>query len=327
MTKRLSTLFIVLGLLLSLATLAVAADPSDLPGVASTTQQLGETNPGSVLIFNLYTSGALAAEHNTSFFITNVNRAEAAIVHIFFVNGDTCAVADSYLCLTPNQTVRFLASDVDPGVTGYLLAVATDANGCPVKNNYLIGSEYVKLRSGHQAKLPALAIPALRHIPCRVNSSEAGLHFNDREYGRLPRVLALDQVLTTVEGNNTMLFLNSVGGNVTTGITPAGTLFGVLFDDAESAFAFRAAMRCQLRRTLSDDFPVTTPVFTQAIRRGNSGWLRLQTVEPRAITGAAINFHPDSQADPYAFNGGANLHVLRYNDSTTLMIPVFPAAC
>jgi len=41
-------------------------------------------------------------------------------VHLFFVDGATCSIADSLVCLTPNQTASFLASDIDPGTTGYI---------------------------------------------------------------------------------------------------------------------------------------------------------------------------------------------------------------
>jgi hypothetical protein len=33
--------------------------------------------------------------------------------------------------LTPSQTVSFLASDLDPTVTGYMVALAVDENGIP----------------------------------------------------------------------------------------------------------------------------------------------------------------------------------------------------
>jgi hypothetical protein len=58
------------------------------------------------------------------------------------------------ICLTANQTTTFLASEQDPGTTGYHLAIAVDGvNGCPINFNFLIGDEYIKLESGHFANL------------------------------------------------------------------------------------------------------------------------------------------------------------------------------
>ena len=45
---------------------------------------------------------------------------------------------DSYICLTANQTASFLASDIDPGTVGYILAIATDGDGIPVAFDWLI---------------------------------------------------------------------------------------------------------------------------------------------------------------------------------------------
>src|SRR5262249_12225714 len=106
---------------------------------------------GSVLVYNLYTSSAATPNfENTRVSITNTNRATGVNVHFFFVDGSSCAPTDAFVCLTPDQKAAFLATDVDPGVTGYIIAVAVDsATGLPINFNFLIGEEYVKLASGH----------------------------------------------------------------------------------------------------------------------------------------------------------------------------------
>src|SRR5262249_16850469 len=124
---------------------------------------ISDQKPGAVLIYNFYSSSPsnLGAE-NTRFGITNTNEGETAIVHLFFVDGDSCSGQDSFICLSPNQTTSFLASETDPGVTGYLVAVAVEQySGCPIDFNYLIGDEYVKLKSGHAANLSAEAFASL----------------------------------------------------------------------------------------------------------------------------------------------------------------------
>src|SRR5262249_22070810 len=107
----------------------------DSPSIVSS-----DTRPGSILIFPAYTSEVLnSSTQNTRINITNVDGARPAYLHLFFVDGSSCSVADSFLCLTPQQTSSFLMSDLDPGVTGYLIAIAVNGEGCPIYFNYLIG--------------------------------------------------------------------------------------------------------------------------------------------------------------------------------------------
>ena len=70
-------------------------------------------------------------------------------------------------------------------------AVATDAAGCPIVNNSLIGDEYVKFATGHHANLGAEAVSALAAPACDPTASSVDLLFNNVQYGALPRVLAL----------------------------------------------------------------------------------------------------------------------------------------
>src|SRR5262249_23116220 len=117
--------------LLIMASAAFAADP----GVAyPATAEVSDQKAGSVLIYNFYNSGAASGNsQNSRINITNTNSASGAFVHLFFVDGSNCSVADSFICLTANQTASFLASDVDPGVRGYIVAVASDGSlGCPI---------------------------------------------------------------------------------------------------------------------------------------------------------------------------------------------------
>ena len=87
-------------------------------------------------------------------------------LHLFWIDGNTCTISDNFICLTANQTASVLASDLDPGTRGYLIAVAVDGDtGCPIEFNHLIGDAYVKLASGHQANLPAESIA---RVPGRI---------------------------------------------------------------------------------------------------------------------------------------------------------------
>src|SRR5262249_51256041 len=180
---------------------------------------------------------------------------------------DSCQVADSFICLTTNQTASFLASDIDPGVSGYIVAVAVDNSvGCPINFNFLIGDEFIKTTTGHQANLGAEAFAALFAGTCPgydAPSSTATLNFSGTTagYNQAPRVVAVDSIPSRADGNDTMLILNRVGGNLATGAATLSSLFGLVFDDAESPFSFSVSGGCQLRGSLSNTFPRTPPRF------------------------------------------------------------------
>src|SRR5262245_47642086 len=158
MSHKLSRVMLGLLTLALMATAAFAADPGiDNPNDPSVraASQINDQKKGSVLIYNVYSSGATGGNaNNTRINITNTNSVRDVAVHLFFVDGSSCAVADSFMCLTSNQTSSFLSSDVDPGVTGYILAFASDTvTGNPIAFDYLIGDEYVKFATGHTANL------------------------------------------------------------------------------------------------------------------------------------------------------------------------------
>src|SRR5262249_27209558 len=163
--------------------------------------------------------------------------------------GATCGVADNFICLTPNQTASFLTADLDPGTTGYIVAVAVDAQGCPTNFNYLIGDEDVKFTSGHAANLGAEAINALARCLalCDSKSSTAELRFDGLSYSVVPHVLAADNLGSRGDGNDTLLILNRLGGNLGTGAGTLANLFGILYNDAESGISFSLSPgTCQL---------------------------------------------------------------------------------
>jgi len=305
--------------------------PSSSPGaIPPAAAEASDQKPGSVLIYNIYTSGSTSGNtQNTRINITNTNTTLPAFVHLFFV-AEGCAVADSYICLTANQTASFLASDLDPGTTGYLVAVAVNSIGCPTNFNYLIGDEYVKFATGHAANLGAIAFSALAGgLPaCNSTSFIATLNFDGVSYNRVPATLALSNVGSRADGNDTLLILNRIGGNLGIGASSLGTLFGILYDDAENALSFNVTGACQLRGSLTNNFPRTTPRFDTFIPAGRTGWLRIYNQTAAiGMTGSAINFNANAASSAGAFNQGHNLHALTLNATSSYVIPVFPPNC
>ena len=321
--------------LLALFVMSAVARAADPGLVYPPTSEVSDQKAGSVLMYNVYTSSISAPNsQNTRVNITNTSSTSVANVHIFFVDGATCSIADSYICLTPNQTASFLASDVDPGTTGYILAVVTDDFGCPISRNFLIGDAYVKFSSGHAANLTAEAFSALFNgvLPgCDGNSVSATLPFDGvvgSGYNLAPAVLADDNIPSRADGNDTLLIVNRFGGNLAIGASTLGTLFGILYDDAENPLSFNFTGSCQFRSSLSNNFPRVAPRFENFIPAGRSGWLKIYNLTAAiGISGAAINFNPNAGTAANAFNGGHNLHKLTLTAAATVVIPVFPSNC
>ncbi|MGH9802414.1 MAG: hypothetical protein ACRD82_18775, partial [Blastocatellia bacterium] len=204
--RTLTHTLLALFALVLMSSLALAADPGlTYPA----TSEASDQKAGSLLVYNIYTSGATSGNaENTRINITNTNSALGAnaFVHLYFV-AEGCSVADSYICLTPNQTASFLTSDVDPGIRGYIVAIAVSGvTGCPVSFNFLIGDEYFKAVGGYGANLGAVAFSALftDGLPgCDANSVTAVVNFTGAAggYNLLPAVLAVDSVGSRADGN------------------------------------------------------------------------------------------------------------------------------
>ena len=328
-SRKLTHVLLALFALVLMSSAALAADPGL---VYPPTSEASDQKAGSLLVYNFYTSGATSGNsENTRINITNTSTSNPALVHLFFV-ANSCSIADSYICLTENQTASFLTSDVDPGVAGYIIALAVDDNGCPYSHNFLIGDEYVKLASGHAANLGAVAFSALyagTQPGCDANSTTATIAFSGvfGGYNQAARVLAADNIPSRADGNDTLVIINRLGGNLATGAATLSTLFGLLYDDAENVLSFSVNGGCQLRNSLSNTFPRTAPRFETFIPAGRSGWAKVYSQSAIAISGAMINLNANAGAQANAFNGGHNLHHLTLTASDGYVIPVFPPSC
>jgi len=155
-----------------------------------------------------------------------------------------------------------------------------------------------------------------------VNISLDGIRYNVA-----PNLLALDKIPSPNDGNSTLLVINPLDGNLAIGVNPIRGVMGTLFDDVENGFEFSSSWnKTQFKSVLSDTFPQTTPVFSQVIKSGSSGWMRFMVAGNRAISGAVINFHPNAAARKGAFSGGRNLNHLRFT-GTSFSVPVFEPNC
>ncbi len=121
--------------MLSLAAFA-GADPTD-PGIS-------DQKAGTMLVFPYYTSVGTGTAEDTRFSITNVGMAPVN-VHIILIDSSTCTQLDYYDCITPNGSLVDKASNLDPGVTGYMIVLQVNGmTGLPAGPNRLIGNAFVK---------------------------------------------------------------------------------------------------------------------------------------------------------------------------------------
>jgi hypothetical protein len=236
-------LTVVVGFTLIVMTTSARAQLS--PGFPFPTNAVAsDMKPGSILVYNVFTS-VIGSPNNADsrLSITNVHPQEAAFVHLFFIDGATCSIANSYLCLTRNQTHSFLASQADPGITGYLIAVAVDGlTGCPKNFNYLEGSEFVRFRSGHHGNINAVAFAAILDPPAVCHETSADILFDDVHYNTVPILIALDNFPSPADGNDGIVVVNRIGGGFS--IT-AGFIFGITASSSTMR-RVRIALRCRL---------------------------------------------------------------------------------
>lgn len=308
--------------------LCTAARQAAEPGVAfPPTSELSDQKIGSVLVFPLYlSSAATPTQENTRFTLTNQNFSTSANLHLFFVNGATGVAHDFFICLTPNQTAAFRASEVDPGTRGFVVALAVAANGVPLNFNHLSGEAEVKLATGARASFKAEAIAAIATNPATVVGTNATLAFDGTLYNRMPRALAVERLKSTADGNTTILAFCRVEGDYNSSLGNLGAVSGAIFNDATQAAPFTLTGGVQEFITLSDSFPIT-PVYSQFISASRSGWLQLWREADAPLFGVALNFNPAATTGLNRFNGGHTMHKLTLTATGSITIPVTPPSC
>ncbi len=358
-TSRRRLLFTISTTILLLVALAVAGFTTvtfaqSIPGVpgnaadAALGRAVSENKLGSVLFFNYYTSDALSSQVNTRINITNVNPTRDIAIHIFFVDSLTCNIADAVLCLTRNQTTTFAASDLDPNVTGYLIAIAVDSQGRPVSFNFLAGDELVVTPTGHRFGLAAMA--AARRdgdfaSPINADGTSATLYFNGSQYDFLPYTMVLDSFPSQVGGvgaplADTRLYVYTPLADLATG-GPAfsGTLFFIIRDDQENNFSGQLALNCFVSSDKQRISSVrTVPNINTIVPAGRTGWAAFYAFGTRRIVcnsaGALTTLTNVPLMGATAtragfFTGG---HNLRYASAFSapgysITIPVFSPGC
>lgn len=284
---------------------------------------------GSVLLYSYYTSSiSTPAAQNTQLRLTNTHETQSTTVRLYFVDGQFGSVVSLVVCLPPNQTATFLMSEIDPGVTGYVIAVAVSrTTGCPVKFNHLLGGASVKLSSGHSANLSAIAVAALAASPTTCANNAATLNFDGTNYARLPRMLVTDSLPSLKDNNDTRLVLVRIGGSLISGPGALGTITGKIYNNSRTAQNFTfAGSAPQFSSSLSVTFPRLATRLDTFIPAGQTGWMRLWTDANIGLLGTLINL-PANLRTQNAFASGYNLPQGALTPAVSLEIPVSVPTC
>jgi hypothetical protein len=275
--------------------------PQTIPGLpgnaADAVLGLGvsENKLGSVLFFNYYTSDALSAQVNTRISITNANPTQDVAVHFFFVDSVTCNVADVFTCLTKNETLTFDATDFDPNVTGYLIAIAVDSQGRPISFNYLAGDELVVTPTAHRFGLAAVAAARRDGVfasPINSDGLTSTLFFNGQQYDFLPFAMVLDSFPSQVSGigaplADTRLYVYSPLSDLVLGeSTFSGLLFFLVYDDMERSFSGQLPLNCFITSDKQRITSIrTSPNINTIVPAGRTGWAKFYATGKRTIVG------------------------------------------
>lgn len=307
---------------------ANAADPGS---AYPATSEASDSKAGSLLVYNYYNSDSSnAMARNTTLSITNTNQTRSIIVHFFFVSS-LCSVADYKTKLTQNQTYSLEVSDIDPDISGYVMAVAENADGLPIVHNSLIGDLYIR-DEAKSVNLSAVSFSADwgavgSVMPGALTStSTVTVNFSGAfgGYNKLPAAVALSNIPSRATGDRTMLILNSVGGDY---MTSAGdgtkSIFGLLYDDAEQSSSFSISITCQYAKVIDDNNPRTVPRFSTFIPAGRTGWMRLYGQDgTKGLMGAMIVWNIVQGGTK---QGAHNLHHLTLTSTaTSATLPVYP---
>lgn len=293
----------------------------------SAAKALGDQKPGSVLIFPRYTSSASnALREDTRLTLTNTNPSASTFVRLFFVGSATCEIAELTLCLAAQQSVSLQMSEIDPGVKGYVMAIAADLGGRPTQFNWLIGQGVVRQPTGlgnTTMTLSAYAVAKLKDgVVSADNANLAELIFDDVNYDRLPAQIAFDSVPSQVNGANTtqLSFFrplpNLAGGSVSSAVQ-----LTVAARNAENQVVTASgslSLNCFSETNLSA-VRLSPTTVNNLIAPGTTAWITASTADLQPLFGVL--------ATAGEFNTGNLGRALTFCTEYRIKVPVQALTC
>ncbi len=285
-----------------------------------TSARVSDQKPGSVLVFPYYTS-TIGGGGDTRITLSHTGGgAGLTYVHLFLIDGASCQAGDFFLCLTPNASFSFRASDYDPGVTGYAIAVAVNAQGIPIRNNALIGNAFVNTPQFADT-YGAEAFAANSDAVALVAEGTARLFFDHVGYDGVPNQFAVE-VQSPLDAPGQQIVIASLNGDINTsqlnGAAQVGT--GLVINGNEkpmSSFVNWVIGGCQITATINAGSPRVAGGMNTIIPRGQTGTILFNV-------GGAVGLLMTPRNAPW--NGIRTLHKTRIV-ARTITIPVFAPVC
>ncbi len=285
----------------------------------------GDQKPGSVLFLARYTSSASNPAREDSFIsLSNTSPTDSVYVRLFLINGG-CQPFEYTLCLPPRRTTGLLASDLDPGSRGYMIAVACDASGQPIQFNWLSGSVQVKQPNPvnglpFDISLSAIAIAKRSGGAVTAAGGKAEMAFDDTMYDRLPTQLAADDVQSQANGANSTVITvfrplpNLAGGS------PSATIHvtGYNSDGNNTSADVNATNTCYRDINLPT-LKLAPTLIRDFIQPGASAWFSIAPTDSLPVLGAQFNYGK--------FSGGHTSRPLTFAIDYRISIPVAPLTC
>jgi hypothetical protein len=305
MTEQIKRQIVRLGLVLcALSILDSAALAQDSIG------NMIDSKTGSVLFFNRYISNqAGGVLGDTQINITNTNLDESVSVQLFFVDGNSGSIPYFVLMLAPNQTVKFLTSEFDPGIQGYIVAVATDGFRA-TQFNSLIGSAHIRENDGRVVVLPAYSVAKRSPGPIEPKADGTySLLFDGEVYERLPNAVAVYGINSDVADSNNLVVYSPTNNLIfgSSAVTNVLTIIDYPAKNLSNSFTVRGYRMDSFRSLFNRGSLRHAPT-------GGIPWIRMSSSTP--ILGSIITKGP-------GFSGGYNLQPLSFAPSYEIAIPVF----
>ncbi len=335
-SHKFTQIFLGLAALVSLAAMSFAQVPTaGAPPPAPFNQiEVSDQKPGSVLVFPYYTSNA-QTKADTRITLTNLmgtlspvppNTGNGGIfVHIFFLRGSDCQQSDMYVCLTKGASISVKASEQDPEVTGYIVAVAVEMNGLPVSWNALIGNAFVSAGDnvgnyGAEAFASPVAVGGGTSTAV-VGSTAAALNFDSFSYDRGADQFAVE-IQSPNDATGQTIVHASLAGNISTAsvttIAQAGTGLVVRGDEKQGSFVRFISGNCQSVNVINAGAPRVPTGLGVFLPKGVIGTLVYNT----SVASVGLLLTPKSNA----WSGFRTLHKTRTVNSS-LTIPIFMPVC
>ncbi len=279
---------------------------------------------GSLLLFPKYTSSSTNPSGvNTLISLTNANPSDGASVRIFFIHD--CQVESIFLNLAGNQTRTLLASDVNPGNTGYVIVTAVNANGWPTQFNWLIGSASIKDANGHESSYNAVSVSKRTGGPVPVLEGEtaAQIRFDDTDYDRLPQLIALDNIQAQdpsigAGAERTDVAVISPQASLTSTASQNLQFTAIAFDNTGRPYPKVVNGACGLSDSVGQIW--SDPALDTFVAPGSPAWGRFSASidsAPVPVLGISLT---DGTSSP--LNNVRQMQVLSRLDSFTMSMPI-----